>query len=60
MSTKFNQCPNCGRRLGGAITSIFYIYECRKCGTLFCQECGGQRCPDCGSTDKRDAGYAKG
>ncbi|MBI4800411.1 MAG: hypothetical protein HY794_17105, partial [Desulfarculus sp.] len=44
----------------GAITSIVYLSECRKCGTLFCSECGGERCPDCGSRDKRDAGYAKG
>lgn len=55
-----NKCPNCGRSVGGAITSLFYIYECCKYGRLFCKECGDDRCPDCGSKDKRDAGYAKG
>ncbi len=60
MGTKFNQCPNCGRKVGGAFSSQFYIYECRKCGTHYCSYCGKDRCPDCASKDKRDAGYVKG
>jgi len=59
MATKFNQCPNCGRKaVSGFLTSgSFTIYECKKCGTHYCHECGGDRCPDCASKERREAGY---
>ena len=53
VSTHFNHCPNCKNKFAGAISSQFYIYECRSCKTLFCYKCGDGRCPNCGSKDKK-------
>ena len=58
--TKFNQCPNCGRKIAGLMVSSVNIYECRECGTCYCSgnQCGGsaKRCPDCGSKSRKKAG----
>lgn len=58
MSTKFNQCPNCGKKPARSMLGREYtkIYECKDCGTLFCYANCGERCPDCGSKDKREVG----
>jgi len=52
--TKFNQCPNCGKKpTSGAYMKI---YKCNKCGKLYCHMCGGDYCPDCGSKERREIG----
>ena len=59
--TKFERCPNCGRRSGGFVLAQFYVYECSDCGKLHCTHsgCGETRCPRCGSKRRKIAGYVK-
>jgi len=57
--TKFNQCPNCGKRptkgfFGG---NSMDIYECKVCGSKHCGKYCGERCPNCGNTKRGKIGY---
>ena len=58
--TKFNHCPNCGKRpqkgLLGNAESID-IYECKADGTKYCGKHCGDRCPNCGAKERKKIGY---
>lgn len=56
--TKFNHCPNCGKKPKGGFFGGQYmtIHECRACGALYCYQCGDKRCPNCGHKERREAG----
>lgn len=58
MSTKFNQCPHCGKTppAGAFGKGMTDVYECEKCETIFCFQKCGTRCPHCGSKDKKKIG----
>lgn len=58
MGTKFNQCPNCAKKISGGLFGggYFKVYECKKCETCYCYDCGGDRCPKCASKERQEVG----